>query len=85
MTSTKFTPCFIYHSIAHQEHAQWRDENAFLRERLVQERTASHASLVPLTTKLRILQADIDDKVSYMLRIHLEIGFCVSQLLKKLN
>jgi len=46
-----------------QEHAQWRDENAFLRERLVQERTASHASLVPLTTKLRILQADIDDKV----------------------
>jgi len=49
-----------------QEHAKWRDENAFLRERLIQERTASAVSLAPLTTKLRILQADIDDKVEHI-------------------
>jgi len=49
-----------------QEYAQWRDENAFLRERLIQERTASTASLAPLQTKLRIIQADIADKVEHI-------------------
>jgi len=40
-----------------EEYGKWREENAFLRERLVQERTASTASLAPLQTKLRIIQA----------------------------
>jgi len=49
-----------------QEYMKWRDENALLSQRLIQERSESEACLAPLLMKLRVLQTEIDDKTEHI-------------------